>query len=227
MFAWIAQAAIERFGDEGMATVLEGVRRYGCQRGQRMAHFAADAGQDLSIAAFKVFGEINFGETENVSRVDRYEPVVEQTSTRCSWCDTWRRYNLLAYGRLYCEEIDAAIAEGFNPALGFQASSTLSHGDADCRFTYHGASLSREQQERLASEREAVGTRCFRPWEFHIAELYYTLRDVLVERLGSSGREAAQSALANLSAKYGAKAAEGIRLREGEVRAGGTQGVRG
>ena len=224
MFAFVARAAVERLGEPGRQAVLEGVRRYGHHRGERMAEHAAQAGLERNMASFMVCGEVNFQETDNVKRVDSFEPLVQIASTHCSWNDAWIHHDLLQYGRLYCEEIDSAIAEGFDPGLGFELHSSLSHGDGDCRFIYHGACLGSSDLARMEQDRTAVGSRFLRPWVFHIADLYTTMRQVLTERCGDAGALAAQTALDDFGEEYGASVMEALGEAVGRIQGGASSG---
>jgi hypothetical protein len=141
LFAWMAQEAIKRLGSRGEEAVLEGVRRYGEQRGRRMAETARAAGYGADFTAYTLFGELDMVQAGNEKRIARRTPQVEIEVTRCGWEDAWRREGLLEVGQLYCREVDAALLRGFNPGFRFAMDGTLSSGAPLCRFLYRDGRL--------------------------------------------------------------------------------------
>jgi hypothetical protein len=175
-----------------------------------MAKHAMELGLDRDMVAFSLCGEINFGDTINQRSITQRLPMLETRSTRCSWNKAWEDEGVLEFGRLYCEEIDTAIAEGFNRDLDLSVKQTLSHGAPDCHFVYTGGRLGEEDERRLAELRETVGDRFLRTWSFHLADLYGALFDELRDSFAEAGAEAAAEALDEFEARFGSEAAEAV-----------------
>ncbi len=207
LFAWLACEASEQLGPPGEDAIRAGVRRYGEERGQRMAALARADDQPTDFVSYLLYGEIDFGQTRNVSRVVQRTPFVEVQVTRCDWHQAWLEQGALAYGRLYCQEIDCAILRGFDPNLAFSVAGTLTNGAPCCRFLYHGARMGLFDTLRYRIERRRVGSSALRSFDWHTADLYRVLSAVLVERLGVEGERVAAAARRAFAAEYGDDAA--------------------
>jgi hypothetical protein len=208
LFAWLAREATSRFGEEGEEAIRAGVREYGSRRGTRTAAHAKAEGRPCDYLSYALYGEVDFGQTDNDSRIVKETPQVEIEVGRCSWHNTWRERGLLEYGRLYCQEIDAALMRGFNPAMAFELDGSLTSGASRCRFVYVDA------QPRLAVKLKnppgQVRAAAIRPFAFHVADLYDALSTVLLQRFGESARPVLAAAMASFAAEYGAAAAEQV-----------------
>jgi hypothetical protein len=211
LFACIARETVERFAAGGEKAVLLGVRQYGEQRGRRMALHAQADGRSNGLVSFLVYGELDFGQTENQFAIVRKRPYLEIQARRCSWYNTWSQRGLLEYGRLYCREIDRAIMRGFNPDFHFETSGNLSEGAACCRFLYHGGSLGIANTLRYILWKRRVGSRAIKPWDYHLGHLHKTFTGVLSDLFGSAGRQAVASAMEAFAAEYGEEMAQVVR----------------
>lgn len=186
LIAWLAQETVQRFGEKGRAAIREGVRRYGEERGRRMAARARAAGHALDLLSFLVFGEIDT--SANTWKIVRTTPYFELHAKKCGWHDVWVKSNLIEAGGLYCHEIDDAILHGFNPNIQFQVDGTLSNGSSACRFLYYGWKINFFDKLRLAWYQQQAGDRYKRPFSFHILHYYRTLSGALDEAFGAQGR---------------------------------------
>jgi hypothetical protein len=199
LFAWIARAVVRRTGEaQGQASVRRAVRRYGEQRGRRMALRAQADGQALTMNAYRAYGEWEAPEGETPSEVVREAPNPVAHVLRCPWHRAWEAQGLMDYGRLYCLEVDHALVRGFNPELRLDVNRLMSAGEDCCEFVYHGADL----EEKIEPAKPSVML-----WDYHLGHLCKTMGEVIVEDLGEQGAEAIQEALAEFAAHYGQKAA--------------------
>jgi hypothetical protein len=205
LFAWIARAVIARAGAEkGEAVMRQAVRRYGEERGQRMALRAEADGEQLSMANYLAYGEWS-ADPEEIEQVMVEEgAVVRMTVHKCPWHAAWTENDLMTYGRLYCLEIDEALVRGFNPALKLDVNATQTNEGKPCEFVFH--------------ELEDKGPRRGRvmPWAYHVGHLYKTVGDVVVEELEAAGGEAVSEALTAFAERYGEEAAQ-VVLRYEDV----------
>jgi len=110
------------------------VRRFGFQRGQRIAEKVKLRGLPLTVEnliensdipsdGYKVKAAYHGDEL----RID----VIE-----CPYLDELEKLGALEYAPMYCEEIDMAIAEGYNPDINLRHEHAIP--GCCCRMTYSG-----------------------------------------------------------------------------------------
>lgn len=177
------------------------VRRYGEQRGRRMALRAQRDRQALNFATY-----LRYGEWRSVSHESMSERATEGANLInrvrvCPWNNAWLDASLPRFGRLYCQEIDLALVRGFNPELRLEVNQTLSNGGAFCEFVFHQAMATNPDAQAVIEP-----TRTVMPWGYHCAHLYQTCRSVLEDDYGTAGAQAAEAARQAFSKLYGAPA---------------------
>ena len=205
LFAWIAREVQRCAGKpRGEAIMRRAVRRYGEQRGRRMAMRARADGQPLDMTTFLAYGEWQAAEGVFDSSLESQPGAVRSLVFRCPWNQAWADYGLNDSGRLYCLEIDAAISRGFNPANRLEVKGTLSNGAEASEFVYHAASLD------ALSQRQVDRNRTVLPWDYHLGHLYKTACDVVSEEMGEEGLAAMQAALVQFARQFGEEAAETV-----------------
>ena len=217
LFAWLAREAVTLAGEqEGQATVRRAVRRYGQERGQRMAARCRANGHPLNMVHFFAYGEWQVGPGQMSTKMSRQSANAQFLTYECPWNRAWQTNGLLPYGRLYCLDIDEAVLAGFNPDLSMEVSSTLSAGGSRCEFVFYGANLNLGNLLVLLYWRSfRPGKRGVMPWPYHTGHLYSTMADVLVEELGPVGRRAVASAIAEFAGWYGDAAARTVKAYRG------------
>lgn len=197
LFAWISRAVIQYVGEEQGETIIrKAIRRYGEQRGRRMALSAQANGHTLSMANYMAYSEWRAGEDETEREMDGRALDARTLVYRCPWNKAWRDQNLIPYGRLYCLEIDEALVRGFNPELKLDVNSTLTNDAPYCEFVYHDANLA-------TVKADAPGENTVMPWDYHLGHLRKTAGEVIIEELGHVGQEAINTALAEFAQCYG------------------------
>jgi hypothetical protein len=203
LFALLARQEIAQFGQEaGEAAIREAVRQYGEQRGRRMAQRAVRDHQLLNLSTFLCYGEWRSLTGEGKSEMQTHgEDLINRVKV-CPWNNAWLDTDLQPYGRLYCLEIDAALARGFNPGVSLEVRRTLSNGGEVCEFIFHQA---------VQSSVQPPAERTVRSWDYHCAHLYHTCREVLKSRFGETGEEVAERAFSEFVEKYANTALEEIQ----------------
>jgi hypothetical protein len=142
LFGLVTKEIFERVGNEtGGSALRAAVRRYGEQRGRRMALRAQTNGEELSMTNFLIYGEWRSGTGLGQHELSKEGPDVRMVVTRCPWALTWMEADLSPYGRLYCQEIDQALVRGFNPDLIIDVNRTQTNDGEPCDFLYHQAVL--------------------------------------------------------------------------------------
>ena len=203
LFGYIAEDIISSLDQVGINALKQAVRRYGKERGQRMAQRAILHGDELSMENFLAYGEWIPGSEPMVSNVVKTTPKLITHVQRCPWVDAWNQENLLEFGRIYCTEIDEALVDGFNPDLTLKIHSTLSFGDKFCEFEYCNIALTPTVQQFVDEKKAQLGKSKIKSWEYHTAHLYYTLLNDLKKKCGEDGKTAVIHALTRFGKKFG------------------------
>jgi hypothetical protein len=204
LYALIAKKIVEQAGkDAGEAALRVAVRRYGEQRGRRMAIRALANGDDLSMTSFLIYGEWRSGTGLGQHDQTVVGPDVRMVVPRCPWALTWMETSLSVYGRLYCQEIDQALVRGFNPDLIIDVNRTQTNDGEPCDFLFHKAALlSGNTLAYIQDKSAALADGTVMPWEYHCGHLYKTFQEVLTGQLGDAGQEAVRAALDEFAARF-------------------------
>jgi hypothetical protein len=217
LFAWMAKAVCERVGDEqGEAIIRRAVRRYGEERGRRMAARARANGHALDMIEYIAYSEFRTRAGAMSQKLSARGRDIALLNTKCPWYTAWDEGGLMKWGCLYCREIDSAVVRGFNPELRLDVRGTRSNGDAACDFIFRGAKLNLRNGLRLIFRKAfRPGARAIKDWDYHVGHLFTTLEQVLADELGEGGHEAVDSALNAFAERYGEEAALRVRkIRE-------------
>lgn len=213
LFALISRQAQQQLGEEaGQSAMRQAVRRYGEQRGRRMALRALKDGEPLSMTSFMTYGEWRSKTGEAEQQASEEPPDIHMLMPRCPWANAWVESGLLPFGRLYCQEIDHALIRGFNPQLTLDVIATQPNDGVPCEFIYRAASLpSGGTLDDIRQTSARLANRTVMPWEYHCAHLYQTCSQELIQSFGEAGAASAEAALAEFAARYGEAAVQGIR----------------
>jgi len=211
LMAWISRQICQRVGPvKGEPLIRKAIRRYGEERGSRMARRALSHGKELTMVNYLIFGEWSAppGEVEQRLESNNHNNM-RMLVERCPWHAAWMKQDLIEYGRLYCQEIDLALLRGFNPELHLDVHKTQTNDHTACDFVFHGTPLNLSTNlALLVGKKLSPGKNVVLPWEYHTGHLYKTMSDVLAAELGPTGREAAEAALAEFGAHFSAEAAQ-------------------
>lgn len=213
LFAWMARDSISLVGGENASPVLQrAIRRYGEQRGHRMALRAQSNKHDLSMLSWLAYPEWKAGKGETVMNIVQKRPAVRIRIPVCPWYTTWKNEGLMEYGRYYCEEIDTSVVRGFNPELHIDVNEIKPHGAEECDMVFYGADLSPINMITFLM-RKFVATRnhSIMPWEYHIGHVYKTIGEELISAFGDQGRKACETAIETFAQRFGDSAATSIR----------------
>ncbi|MDR3589536.1 MAG: L-2-amino-thiazoline-4-carboxylic acid hydrolase [Negativicutes bacterium] len=211
LFGVIAREVIDAYGKPGIEAIAQGVVRYGRQRGRRMALRALRDGAELSPLNYLAYGEWSAEPGEMDSSVPAKNPDVQLWIKKCPWYDVWQENGLVEkYGYLYCQYVDKALAEGFNPELRFDVLTNRSSGGAVCDMRIRGANATEKEEAELAARVQRLGSKAKMPWDYHSGHLYKTLWEVIVARFGFAGLASMDRGLQAFVAAYGEEAGAAI-----------------
>lgn len=202
LFALISKNIISTFAKKGERVIMDAVKKYGNQRGNRMALRAEMDGQPLDVKSYLAYGEWEASPGETDWRYTNFSPEFTMENHKCPWYDAWKKYGINDFGKLYCTVVDAALAEGF-ANLDLKVLKTLSFGDDSCDFIFIHNSLPEDDKKELEILKQKLGSKAKMPWDYHIGHLYYKMSEVIYEELGEKGIAQVEDALDEFSNLFG------------------------
>jgi len=134
-FCIITREIITQFGEKGREVLESAVKKYGQERGRRIADLVSSLGKELNLKNFFIYGDLDSRD------VLKYKPKIvdgnfELLIRNCVFANACRDWNLEEYGKIYCQYIDQAILRGYNPDLKLELPSRMMLGDKKCHFRY-------------------------------------------------------------------------------------------
>jgi hypothetical protein len=202
LFAWISKEILLRAGiEKGEPAIRKAVKRYGEQRGHRMALRARANGHPLDMPSYLTYGEWRALADEMEGRRSAEGLDLRSVVYRCPWQTVWAETDLVEYGRFYCLEIDQALVRGFNPTLRLDVNQTQSNDGQPCDFLFY------DGMSRMATSPTSPAVM---GWDYHTGHLFKTMSSVLKEELGKTGEESVRTGLDEFARKFGVDAARAI-----------------
>ncbi len=203
LFSSIAKETFNQVGKKkGEPVICEAVKKYGQQRGKRMALRAKKDGQDLDIVSYFAYGEWEVPKNEMNLKLIEKTPNVRLNISKCPWHTVWEKNNLLEYGKYFCKEIDTALVYGFNSELEIKTNSIQTYGDELCDFIFKDGDLDQDgiyDREReldlVFKKRTELCINAVMPWEYHIGHLFKTMGEVIRQGFGTTADKIMADAL--------------------------------
>ncbi|MBQ6456340.1 MAG: L-2-amino-thiazoline-4-carboxylic acid hydrolase [Mogibacterium sp.] len=208
MFAFLCKYTVLAKGEEGREVIQEGMKRYGRERGARMAMRAERRGDPVCLWTNQAYGEwkpdfagqMEFG-------TEQTEPTLVTYISKCAWCEAWKKYDILEYGREYCVNVDAAVYEGFGHGFGCGAvctpvSKAMSWGGDICRFDW-GLPLSSGDQEKISERKAELGTSAMKDFAYHTAHIYCSVADEICKAFPDDSHEILKKAVNDYIGLFG------------------------
>lgn len=186
----LGKATFLILGESGRDDVIEIFRTVGKERGSRMAARALLDQEPLSYVNYMAYTEwapekeANQERDASPSRTYQGKSGAVTELSACPWYDAWKKYDLLAYGQLYCQEIDRALFSAFNKDFHMETSSALSRGDSSCTFLWQQELCPGDLQE-IAEKKARFQNRYIRDFDYHTGHLLSVAERVLKERPGN------------------------------------------
>lgn len=116
MFAIVAKNLEEEFGQRGLEILSESVKDFGNARGRDMAERAKAMGVENTLENYLTSYDMERSELFGYETELRPEGIFQEFD-RCVFAETWMNDGDEKYGRIYCNSIDPAIAEGYNAQM--------------------------------------------------------------------------------------------------------------
>ena len=185
MFALLCKYTVLAKGEEGREIIQKGMKRYGRERGARMAARAGNNGDPVCLWTNQAYGEWKPG----------------------AWCEAWKKYDILEYGREYCVNVDAAVYEGFGGGFGCDAvctpvSKAMSWGGEICRFDW-GLPLSSDDQARIAEKKAELGTDAMKDFAYHTAHIFCAVTDEICKAFPDESKQIIDKAVGDYIEIFG------------------------
>ncbi|MBQ8161462.1 MAG: L-2-amino-thiazoline-4-carboxylic acid hydrolase [Clostridia bacterium] len=190
--------AMSPMGDRGLDAFRLAVRLYGESRGRRMAQRCVRDGEKLTVESYLAYCEwrpsgcaVQEG-ISNVSQVLEEAPARKVCISRCPWHHTFEALGAGEAGRIYCREIDAAIARGFSPEFTYRAERTLMEHDA-CLHVLEGPMGKKiEMRDTYVQD-----------FRYHCANLHFLFEKTARAVFGAEGGEMAERVIVRFQERYG------------------------
>lgn len=180
----------------GEQVISKAVKKYGRQRGKRMALRAQKNGHDVDFISYFAYGEWVAPENDMNLRIIEKTPDVRLNIFKCPWHTVWKENNLLDYGKYFCKDIDSALVYGFNPKLEIKINSTQTHGDDLCDFVFKNGNLTVFKLLGLAYKKKIKpGKTAIMPWDYHAGHLFKTMGGIINKELGYTADKIIENAL--------------------------------
>ncbi|MDR2006569.1 MAG: L-2-amino-thiazoline-4-carboxylic acid hydrolase [Acidaminococcales bacterium] len=135
LFSSVAREVTADFGAAGAAAVRRGVRKYGEARGRHIAQNAALDGRPNTIENYLPYYDMERSGLF-VYATAMSDNLIDQEFYKCPFAEAWIKDGDQSLGKLYCDEIDRAIAAGFNPGLKHEEITHLLDGAPSCHMTF-------------------------------------------------------------------------------------------
>ena len=137
LFAYMAREVLNADAEKGSRAITEAVRHYGLQRGRRMACRAETDGNPCNGLTYEMYSEWACFPGQVACTASAMDGCLRIRYSRCPWHTEWKHFNLLEYGRYYCDYVDAAILEGFGISDG-GIVCTRTDGMPTCDLVFRG-----------------------------------------------------------------------------------------
>ena len=135
LFASMSKSIIERLGpEEGEELIKQAVEYFGKERGKRIAELVKGQGKPLSFKNWLIYSDIGGENFEFKPTIDGSDLVVEVGY--CSFIAAAEKWDLGEYAELYCNYVDYAILEGYNPDVKLILEQRHKTGKNHCLFRY-------------------------------------------------------------------------------------------
>lgn len=134
LFAQVSKQVVDRYGEKGKDVIREGVRTFGEERGRGIAQRARTNGKKNTIENY--MAHYDMGRSELFKYTTEFKPgEIEQHFTVCPFGQQWAEDGMHEYGILYCQMIDPAIAQGYNPNFNVVHDEYILE-DGICHFRF-------------------------------------------------------------------------------------------
>jgi len=187
-------------------TFVKATSTYAMQRGHRMALRALRDGRPLNFASYRYYGEWAYtpesmAEMEQMGRAAT-EMSVENDNLHmkihyCPWSNQYLDMGLLDGALAYCEDLDIAIARGFNPHLTYTVDKVMHEGKDFCLQCQMCAHMG---EEAAYGPKDPANIKDF---GYHCGHIYKTFTQVVGSVYGVEGVKINAEVIDAFASEYG------------------------
>lgn len=132
----LAKAVADRFGDEGLEAIRQGIRAFGLERGRRIREKVLSRGLEPNLENLAAFYDLPLAAAWEATK-EVSGDTSESRITRCPFAQVWTEKKAQDLGLLYCE-VDPALMAGYNPEIKFSRPESVLEGAGRCVLPLHG-----------------------------------------------------------------------------------------
>jgi len=205
----------EDFGELGIRVFAEATKRYGEERGKRMALRAKKHGFKLDYFAYMSHSE---WEPTSNKNFDIREEFLENGdyctyNYSCPWNDTFKEMDLIECGLEYCKYIDKALVKGFNENLELDVDSVIHNSDY-CTFCWKQAKFDKETSKRINEVKKKYREENIKPFIYHIGHLHKVFKTEIINAHEKAGAYSIKRVLDKMESKFGSELVEVLKAFE-------------
>jgi hypothetical protein len=189
LYAFLATAMVEGFGEAGERALRQAVHDYGVYRASWVRANHQAGGLALNLANM-----MNFGDMPNTDSLEKEGRLCTPsdfrvTVTECIHHNTWSTLDSVDVGRIYCEEVHGPLYCEYADGVTLDLSEFLTKGDNVCTFILTLPDAPDETaQPTLDAHPEVKIARLY-------GVLYCFLAKALLDAFGDEGESALRQAL--------------------------------
>lgn len=185
IYGLLGKYAEEQCAQDGIAALEKATIQYAKERGIRMAKRCLADGRELSMQSYLLYAEWADTRAWSNIEVSSITPEFRNHVEKCGWYETWKRYELIKYGAVYCSHVDKNLVKGFNPENDVEISAVLTHGAHACDFDWIAADFVNEQEFYDLMQLKAIlAPRTVKDFLYHSGHILSALRRVFYTELG-------------------------------------------
>jgi len=148
------------------------VCNYGFRRGARMAATVKENNGAENICSYVAYCEYKNTKNAMKQEILKIEEGSKILISQCPWYDTWKKYNKMDYGKIYCNNIDESLFKGFGKTVKISVDKVKPRGDASCTFIYHDFYMNLSTIAKIGFMKAInPGKKIIKSWAFHVADL--------------------------------------------------------
>ena len=139
------------------------VSDYGAARGRIARENTISMGDALTVANYMAYKSLRTPDGGFIENVLENGPDLITQVTKCCWIDTWKKYGLLDYGKMYCEHCDDEMMKAYNREITMEIPQLAEHDGKDtCVFIWRDTQVSYEE---LRAKKKLLGNRFVLTWQ--------------------------------------------------------------
>ena len=196
---------MQKSPETGLQVLERAVNIYARERGLRSAMRCLANNDPLTVASYMVYAELQDYKAWNKSVVVALAPFYQSNMVSCGWYDTWKKFGLLEYGKLYCNWIDVSLLQGFNPEIHLEMGEILAHGASVCAFNWRNfAFKDQDEVDKILARRKELFYEVTKDFLYHSGHMLNSFKRTLYLELGPAiGQIIVEGALTDYAKDFG------------------------